>query len=162
MSDTVNEQVVCDICDKLVPHEDLCTLYIQGIKEKLSCHSDCIDIFFRCNCDFDKLHSGKLKRTIFNTTLLEVLIKNTGITIREKQGRHVIDGLKISNEEGLKRIHDLATIFYTLPEPNVEKGEFYSIDERKQLVLKRKIDPKSKDNDEDTSNLYRIIEASRE
>jgi hypothetical protein len=159
-TETSEKPSTCDVCDTSIHPTDLCTFYITGIKEKLTCHADCVRIFYECKGDFSKLPSGRLKRSIFAATTERgsKLVRNTGITIRDKQGREIIRNLKISQEKGYECINSLAVDFYGLPKPNVEdNGEFYSIDNKKQIVLLRKVKLSDADNDV----LFNITEASR-
>jgi hypothetical protein len=155
---------LCDICDTFIDLENLCTLYIQGITEKLYCHAKCLDEYFSCKGDFTLLPEGRLKRSIMKAIneASTTLLKNTGITIRDKQARHIIKGLQISQEEGYKRVNTLAVDFYNLPRPLDENGEFYSIDNKKQIVLLRKVDDKDNDKDKDKGMNFDVLETSRE
>jgi ribosomal 30S subunit maturation factor RimM len=143
----------CDICDEPVENpNDLCTLYITGILEKISAHSKCINVYFKCRGNFSLLPEGKLKHAILKAkeeAEKDILLKNTGITLREKQSRFIIKGLKISHEEGLLRVRNLAVFFYGLIAPNEEEGEYYTLDDNRQLILMQK-------------NTFKIIEASRD
>lgn len=130
--------IVCDICDKPVVYEDQCNLYLQGIADKLRCHSSCVDIFLKAKGDFSKLPNGRLKRAISKEEAGSILLCNTGITIRAKQGKSIIEGLRISKDEGYDRIQRMAIDFYGLPKPN--EDEFYSVDHNKQIVLMKKVD----------------------
>jgi hypothetical protein len=154
----------CDICDDpIITEDDLCTLHLQGVKEKLSCHGGCIELYYHCHGDFSLLPEGKLKRAIFAAIKSsgEILVRNTGITVREKHGRYIKQGALISSEEGYKRIHNLATIFFGLPLPLKENNEFYSINHNKQIVLLRKIEPSKEDTGISLKDVGNIIEASR-
>jgi hypothetical protein len=132
--------IICDICDALINSNDLCTLHLQGIKEKLSCHLKCVETYYSCKGNFSLLPEGRLKTAIYKSIAAQntKLIHNTGITIRDKQARYIIAGLQISDEEGYRRINSLAINFYGLPKPKEHNGEFYSIDYRKQIVLLQK------------------------
>lgn len=148
------ELEICDICNEPMPGDDHCHLYIQGVAEKLNCHARCIGIFMKCKGDFSKLPDGKLKSAIEANKIGETIVLNTGITIRVKQGRAIIDALKKSHEEGLRRIEAIAVDFYGLPKPSIDNGEFYSIDHDKQIVLMRKTDK--------PEEMYKIDKVSRD
>jgi hypothetical protein len=152
--------VLCDICDDPVKYDDLCSLLLYGLKEPLKCHAKCIDIFYSCRGDFSILPEGNLKRAIYKsrTEQGDILIRNTGITIRDKQGRHIIKGLQLSSEEGYRRINTLAIDFYGLPPLQEGVGMFYSIDEKKQIIILRK----AEEGTLTTGNLFNIKEASRD
>jgi hypothetical protein len=162
---TQQEQTqICDICNSTIDinskneEDGLCTLYLQGITEKISCHARCIRVYYSCKGDFSILPEGRLKRSIYKAIneSSTVMIKNTGITIRDKQARYIISGLQISQEEGYKRVNSLAINFYDLPKPSAENMEFYSIDDKKQIVLLRKVEKEEKADDD-----FDIIETSR-
>jgi hypothetical protein len=129
----------CDICDLYIKNPaDICTLYIQGIKEDISCHSDCLLIFFKCKGDFSLLPNGRLKYAIMKSSTNaknDKMIKDTNITVRDKQARYVIKNLKKSHEEGMCCIKTLACDFYGLPKPNEDDNEYYTIDVNKKLLL---------------------------
>ena len=154
--------IICDVCDKPIknPDKNLCTLHLQGIKEALNCHPDCIRTFMKCKGDFSKLPDGRIKRAIYADIEKDAagLLKNTGITIRDKHIHHVKEGLQVSHEEGLLRIKNLAVTFFGLPEPNEAEGEFYSVDHRLQIILMKK-GVKSKKSGEKSA--YDIIEVKR-
>jgi hypothetical protein len=154
---TIQVFKLCDICDDKVDENDLCSLVLYGLEHPLNCHAKCVDLFYSCKGDFSILPDGNLKRAIYRsrTEQGDILIRNTGITIRDKQGRHIIKGLQISSEEGYSRINTLATIFYGLP--RLENNDFYSIDEKKQIIVLRK----AKEGEFSTGNLFNIKEAYR-
>jgi hypothetical protein len=130
--------IICDICDAAMLPADLCILHVPGIEEALNCHGDCITLFLKCKGDLTLLPAGRLKRSVIHTLEYNgtVTIKATGITVHAKQGRWIISGLKISKEEGFRRIQNLATEFYGLQKCAI--NEFYTLDFNKQLVLCKK------------------------
>jgi hypothetical protein len=137
--DTIeNTSIICDICDKHIKHADHCILHVSGIKEGLQCHPDCIRIFMKCKGNFSTLPPGRLRRVIEEKQADSIVIHNTGITIRSKQARYIIEGLRVSPQVGYDRIKSMAVDFYALVEP--KHGEFYTIDHNKQIVLMRLID----------------------
>jgi hypothetical protein len=134
--------ITCDVCDRKILPKEHCSLYIQGIQEKLNMHNDCVTVFYACKGDFTRLPDGKLKRAFLKSSDEEgnILVKNTGKTLRNKHIRHIKDGLSISREEGYKRIKSLAVNFYGLTPPLEENGEFYSISTKDlTLILLRKV-----------------------
>jgi hypothetical protein len=129
----------CDVCDKAVVRKELVRLHIAGVAETVNTHGDCAEVLLRCHGDFRKLPDGKLKRAILLSVGNDIEVKNTEVVITKKQRMHIISGLRISHEEGMERIHTLATIMYCLNEPDESNHEYYTINTDSQLVLMRKV-----------------------
>jgi hypothetical protein len=133
-------QPICDICDGVIfsPHDHM-TLSVFGVEEKIHCHSICATNFYKCKGDYSKLPDGRFKHSYYRAEVKEgEVTKVLENYITRKMVYYIMEGLKISKEEGDKRINGLAIDFFALPK--LGSDEKYSLvlqNRAAKLVIRR-------------------------